>query len=135
MSDPVDWQRLDASPNNRDLWNKVAELIALRTEHPALTRNETAFIHFHNDFDRNQGAKVFVYCRTRGVPLGADNQIVVVGNIGPHDFTGYNLSWYWMDLDSVKEIAPPQQGARLEQNDAGSVRLSLAPFQVRVFAT
>ncbi|PVV16682.1 MAG: hypothetical protein B6D77_00675, partial [gamma proteobacterium symbiont of Ctena orbiculata] len=135
MSDPVDWQRLDASPNNRDLWNKVAELIALRTEHPALTRNETAFIHFHNDFDRNQGAKVFVYCRTRGVPLGADNQIVVVGNIGTHDFTGYNLSWYWMDLDSVKEIAPPQQGARLEQNDAGSVRLSLAPFQVRVFAT
>ncbi|MEW8676772.1 MAG: alpha-amylase family glycosyl hydrolase [Candidatus Thiodiazotropha sp.] len=135
MSDPVDWQRLDASANNRDLWHKVAELIALRTEHPALIRNETAFIHFHSDFDRNEGAKVFVYCRTRGVPLGAEGQIVVVGNIGPQSYAGYNLPWYWMNLNRVKEIAPPHHVAPLEQNDAGSVRLSLAPYQIRVFAS
>ena len=71
MSDPVDWERLDASANNRDLWHKVAKLIALRTKHPALARNETEFLHFHPDFDRNDGAKVFVYCRTGGFGLGA----------------------------------------------------------------
>lgn len=135
MSDPVDWERLDASPNNRDLWRKVAELIALRTEHPALTRNETSFFHFHPDFDRNEGASVFAYCRSRGSALGSDGQIVVVGNIGPQSYARYNLPWHWMDMDAVEEIAPPQQREPLEQNDAGSVRLSLAPYQIRVFVT
>ncbi len=134
MSDPVDWERIDASANNRDLWLKVAELIALRIEHPALTRNETEFLHFHPDFDRNDGAKVFVYCRTGGVGLGDSDQIVVVGNIGPQSYARYDLPWYW-NLAAVTEIAPPQHCAPLEQNDGGSARLSLAPYQVRVFAT
>jgi 1,4-alpha-glucan branching enzyme len=135
MSDPVDWERLHSSENNRYLWRMVAELIALRTEHSALTRNETEFIHFHPDFDQSHGAKVFVYCRTRGVAPGAKNQVVVIGNIGPQSFNHYTLPWYWMDLAKVKEIAPPQHRIPLEQNDAGSVRLSLAPYQVRVFVT
>jgi 1,4-alpha-glucan branching enzyme len=135
MSDPVDWQRLHSSDNNRYLWHRVAELIDLRINHPALTRNETEFIHFHPDFDRSDGARVFVYCRTRGVGPGADDQIVVVGNMGPQSYDRYNLSWYWMDLDAIREIAPPEHRAPLEQNDSGSVRLSLAPYQVRVFAT
>ncbi len=135
MSDPVDWDRLDGSPNNRELWNRVSALIALRTSHPALGRNETAFLHFHPDFDSNQGAKVFAYCRTRGMALGAAEQVVVIGNIGPQSYSSYNLPWHWMDLDSLEEIAPPQHGAGLEQNDAASVRLSLAPYQVRVFTT
>jgi 1,4-alpha-glucan branching enzyme len=135
MSDPVDWERLDASANNRDLWHKVTELITMRTKHPALTRNETEFLHFHPDFDHNDGAKVFIYCRTGGVGLGARDQIVVVGNIGPQSYAQYILPWYWLDLDVVEEIAPPQHHAPLEHNDAGSVRLSLAPYQIRVFAT
>ncbi|MES9846905.1 MAG: alpha-amylase family glycosyl hydrolase [Candidatus Thiodiazotropha sp.] len=135
MSDPVDWQRLDASPNNRDLWHKVAELIALRTEHPALTRNETTFFYFHPDFDRNNGARVFAYCRTKGAAPGATGQAVVIGNIGPQSYARFNLSWHWMDLDAIQEIAPPQHCAPLERNDGGTVRLSLAAYQVRVFAT
>ena len=135
MSDPVDWERLDASANNRDLWHNVAELIALRTNHPALARNETEFLHFHPDFDHNNGAKVFAYCRTGGVGLGAGHQIVVIGNIGPQSYARYNLPWHWMDLNAVKEIAPPQHYMPLERNDAGSVWLSLAPYQIRVFAT
>ncbi|MES9971920.1 MAG: alpha-amylase family glycosyl hydrolase [Candidatus Thiodiazotropha sp.] len=135
MSDPVDWQRLDASANNRALWNKVTELIALRTAHPALTRNDTAFFYFHPDFDRNDGAKVFAYCRTRGQALGAADQIVMVGNIGPESYARYNLPWHWMAIDQIEEIAPPGQRAPLEHNDAGSIRLSLAAYQVRVFAT
>ncbi|MEJ2402804.1 MAG: alpha-amylase family glycosyl hydrolase, partial [Candidatus Thiodiazotropha sp.] len=133
MSDPVDWERLDGSPNNRDLWERVAALIALRTTHPALGRNETAFLHFHPDFDQNQGARVFAFCRTRGAALGATDQVVVIGNIGSESFINYNLPWHWMDLGGVSEIAPPRHGAGLEQNDAGSVRLSLAPYQIRVF--
>ncbi len=135
MSDPVDWERLHSSANNRYLWDRVAELIAVRSEHPALTRNETEFFHFHPDFDNNDGPKVFAYCRTRGVGLGDDDQIVVIGNIGPQSFASYNLPWYWMDMGSVTEIAPPQHYAPLQQNDAGSIRLSLAPYQIRVFAT
>jgi 1,4-alpha-glucan branching enzyme len=135
MSDPVDWERLHSSDNNRYLWHRVAELIELRTEHPALTRNETEFLHFHPDFDKNYGAKVFVYCRTRGQALGADDQVVVVGNIGPQSYERYNLPWYWMNLTKVKEIAPPEHRMSLEQNDSGSVRLSLAAHQVRVFTT
>lgn len=135
MSDPVDWERIDASANNRDLWDKVAELITLRTMHPALSRNETEFIHFHPEFDHNDGAKVFAYCRSGGVGLGAEHQIVVVGNIGPQSYDRYNLPWYWDEMAMVREIAPPQHYAPLELNADGSVRLSLAPYQVRVFAT
>ncbi len=135
MSDPVDWDRLDGSPNNRDLWNRVAELIKLRTTHPALGRNDTTFLHFHPDFDRDQGARVFAHCRTRGAALGSSEQVVVIGNIGPQSYSGYNLPWHWMNLGSVTEVAPPQQGGVLEQNDSGSIRLSLAPYQVRVFTT
>ncbi|MCB0166092.1 MAG: hypothetical protein KDI79_17795 [Anaerolineae bacterium] len=136
MSDPVDWDRLDASANNRDLWGKVAELIALRTQHPALTRNETEFIHFHPQFNDNDGPKVFAYCRTRGVAPGANDQIVVIGNLGPQSYDRYNLPWPWPGLAAVREIAPPQPSAPLAPNDTGSsVRLSLAPYQIRVFAT
>ena len=135
MSDPVDWERIGASDNNRDLLYKITDLITLRTKHPALIRNETEFLHFHPDFNGNDGARVFVYCRTGGLDLGADNQIVVIGNIGPQSYSQYNLQWYWMNLDKIKEIAPPQYRAPLERNDTGSVRLPLAPYQVRVFST
>jgi 1,4-alpha-glucan branching enzyme len=135
MSDPVDWERLYSSINNHNLWRSVAELISLRTRHPALTRNDTEFLHFHPEFDNNSGAKVFAYCRTRGAELGSDDQVVVVANIGPQSYAQYNLSWYWPVLDTVDEIAPPEHRAPLEQNSHGSVRLSLAPYQVRVFTT
>ncbi|MET0027303.1 MAG: alpha-amylase family glycosyl hydrolase [Candidatus Thiodiazotropha sp.] len=135
MSDPVDWERLDGSPNNRALWDRVADLIKLRTTHPALCRNDTRFLHFHSDFDKNQGARVFAYCRTRGAALGSGDQVVVIANIGFQSYSSYNLPWHWMNLGTVTEIAPPQQSGMLEQNDAGSVRLALAPHQVRVFTT
>jgi 1,4-alpha-glucan branching enzyme len=135
MSDPVDWERLYSSTNNHNLWHRVAELIAFRTSHPALIRNDTEFLHFHPDFDNNDGAKVFVYCRTRGADLGCNNQVIVVANIGPQSYAQYNLPWYWQNLDAVNEIAPPEHCLSLQQNDADSVRLSLAPYQVRVFAT
>jgi 1,4-alpha-glucan branching enzyme len=135
MSDPVDWERRDAWPNNLDLWYKVAALIDLRKTHPALLRNETEFFYFHPDFDRNDGARVLAYCRTHGRPLGQSDQVVIIANLGPQTFSSFNLPWYWNDTTSIVEIAPPQLHAPLQRNDSGSIRLSLAPFQVRVFRT
>jgi 1,4-alpha-glucan branching enzyme len=135
MSDPVDWDRREASGNNLDLWQKVAELIAVRKSHPALARNETEFFYFHPDFDRPDGARVMAFCRTHKRPLGDPDQVTVIANLGPQGFESFILPWHWPDLYRVVEIAPPQQHALLQANDAGSVRLSLAPFQVRVFAT
>lgn len=135
MSDPVDWERRDAWPNNRTLWKKVSVLIELRKRHPALLRNETKFFHFHPDFDSNQGARLVAYCRTQNLPLGANGQVVVVANMGGQTFDSYNLPWYWGDISRIHEVAPPDHRALLQENDNGSVRLSIAPFQVRVFST
>ena len=135
MSDPVDWDRRDTSPNNLDLWYKVATLIDLRKTHPALLRNEIEFFYFHPDFDRSEGARVLAYCRTQYRPLGESEQVVVIANLGPQTYASFNVPWYWNDKITVSEIAPPQLHAPLQQNDSGSIRLSLAPFQVRVFRT
>lgn len=135
MSDPVDWERRDTWPNNRALWDQVSALIHLRTSHPALLRNETEFFYFHPEFDENHGTRVFAYCRSRGEALGHRDQIVVVANLGAQDFPGFHLPWHWQDRPRVREIAPPQHHAPLHWHDDGSIRLSLAPFQVRVFAT
>jgi 1,4-alpha-glucan branching enzyme len=135
MSDPVDWDRLDASEGNADLWAKVSALIGVRRSHPALSRNETAFFYFHPDFDRDDGARVMAYCRTQARPLGEPGQVVVVANLGPQGFDTFNLPWHWHDMSRIEEVAPPRHGNLLHRNDADSVRLSLAPFQVRVFTT
>ena len=135
MSDPVDWDRRNAGQNNLDLWRQVSALIKLRTTHPALTRNETSFFYFHPDLDRDAGARGFAYCRTRNRPLGRSGQVIVVANLGHQSFDEFNLPWYWPDLSGVSEIAAPRQRMALQRNDAGSVRLSLASFQVRVFIT
>lgn len=131
MSDPVDWDRLENSPNNRELWEKVAALIQLRTHHPALSRNEVSFFHFHPDFDQNDGAKVFAYCRTGGTGLGSAQQVIVVANLGTQSFHEYYLPWLWSA--AVSEMAPPQISNPMELTDHGIASLSLAPFQVRVF--
>ena len=135
MSDPVDWERRDTGSNNLELWRNVAALINLRKTHPALLRNEITFFYFHPDFNRNEGTRVMAYCRTRNKSLGRNEQVVVVANLGEQSFDSYILPWYWMDFSRIKELAAPAHHAPLEKNDEGSVRLSLAPFQVRVFIT
>ena len=135
MSDPVDWDRRDTWPNNHDLWRKVADLISLRKSHRALLRNDISFFYFHPDFNRNEGARVMAYCRTRNKPLGRNEQVVVIANLGDQQFDSYNLPWHWMDFTRIHEVAAPGQHTALQKNDEGSIRLSLAPFQVRVFTT
>jgi 1,4-alpha-glucan branching enzyme len=136
MSDPVDWQRRDDWPNNRELWERVRELIGLRTSHPALTRNEVDLYYFHPTFDDNDGERVLAYCRSGGKSLGNANQVVVIANLGPRDYTDYHLPWHWPNPLRVQEIAPPTFHTDLNVFAGnGWASLSLAPFQVRVFTT
>ena len=76
--DPVNFSRFD-DPDRRDLFEYVRRLVHLRTSHPALSVNDTSFIHV--DFDA--GKRVLVWKR------GKDNDpVVVVANFS--DFTTPN---------------------------------------------
>ncbi len=67
--DPVNFDRM-ADPWRRDLFAYVARLVRLRTSHPALSVNDTAFIHA----DFTEGKRVIAW--RRGRP--DDGQAVVV---------------------------------------------------------
>jgi len=65
--DPVNYSRFD-DPDRRDLFEYVRRLVRLRTSHPALSVNDTAFIHVDFSF----GKRVMVWKR------GTDSDPVVV---------------------------------------------------------
>src|SRR6185437_7008644 len=88
MSDPVDFSRRGL-PGHQTLCDDVRELIALRTTHPSLERDEVEFFYFHPDMDSNGGARVFAYCRTGGMRLGSRGQMVTVVNGGGQRFTEF----------------------------------------------
>jgi 1,4-alpha-glucan branching enzyme len=135
MSDPVDWRRMH-QPGHNDIWSAVQELAMLRKSHPALLRNETEFFYFHPDIDRNDGARVFAYCRTGGQALGSDNQLVVIANCGPQHFNEFWLPFPWQYAERITESAIPPSGGMIRLDLANrQAKLSLAPFQVRVFRT
>ncbi len=132
QSDPVDFGRRKYLGHN-SLLERIGELIRLRTQHPALQRNEVEFFYAHPTIDDNDGVRVFAYCRTGGRPLGSNDQVVVIANTGPHNFYGYNIPWAWMSK-TVSEHGKPH-GATIPQQSRSILTVSLAPFQVRVFAT
>ena len=133
QSDPVDWERRNCL-GHKMLCDRVQQLVTLRTEHPALQRNEVQFFYFHPTIDDNPGTRVFAFCRTDGQPLGSPGQVVVVANTGPDDFRTFNLPWFWPNISDLREHGTPMGGA-LPQLAYGGLALSLAPFQVRVFST
>jgi hypothetical protein len=76
---------------------------------------------------------VFAYARTGGQPLGSAGQVVVVANAGPHDFPAFDVPWAWADAGDERGVPPA--GSRPEfRPDRQTLTVSLAPFQVRVFA-
>jgi 1,4-alpha-glucan branching enzyme len=135
MSDPVDWSRRDKSDNNRALWSNVRDLVRLRTGEAALQRNEVRFFYWHPAFDSNDGEAVFAYCRTGGAELGSPRQVVTVANLCGRSYGEFHLPWPWRDAAGLREIAPPTHRAPLELAGADWAKLSLAPFQARVFVT
>src|SRR5207253_4697594 len=56
MSDPVDWGRRD-QPGHRALWDRVKDLVHLRTSCAALQQNEVDFFYFHPAIDDNDGPR------------------------------------------------------------------------------
>jgi 1,4-alpha-glucan branching enzyme len=133
QQDPVQWNRA-ALTANAALKANVGKLIQLRTSHPALQRNEIECFYFHPQFDDNDGPRVFAYCRTGGQPLGNTNQVIVIANMGPQQFTTYNIpGWRWGN-STLTEIgysnaAPTYNGM------TGTLSLSLNPFEARLFTT
>ncbi|HEX2473882.1 MAG TPA: alpha-amylase family glycosyl hydrolase [Lacipirellulaceae bacterium] len=78
QADPVNFSRFD-DPDRRDLFEYVQRLVHLRTSHPGLAMNDTAFIHV--DFDA--GKRVLVWKRGHDA-----DPVVVVANFS--DFTTPN---------------------------------------------
>ena len=133
QEDPVDWTRQNYL-GHQTLMNRVKELIALRTSHPTLQRNEVQFFYFHPTIDNNDGVRVFAYCRTGGQALGSSGQVVVVANTGPDDFRQFYLPWNWPKNRQLREYGAPL-GAMNPQVAGSALCLTLGPFQVRVFET
>jgi 1,4-alpha-glucan branching enzyme len=134
MSDPINWERRK-QPGHSAVWSAVRDLVRLRVSHPALQRNEIEFFYFHPSVDDNGGVRVFAYARTGGRPLGTPGQVAVVANCGPHDFPDFVLPWPWTSAGRAVEHGMPAQGAGMQvRTFEARASLSLAPFQVRVFA-
>ncbi len=135
QEDPVDWTRQDYL-GHRTLMDRIQQLISLRTQHPALQRNEVEFFYTHPTIDENVGVRVFAFCRTGGKPLGTSGQVFVIANAGPDDFPQFYLPWggSWPGGRQLREYGA-SGGAMNPQTTNTSLCLSLAPFQVRVFAT
>ncbi|HVN17652.1 MAG TPA: alpha-amylase family glycosyl hydrolase [Dongiaceae bacterium] len=137
MTDPVDWNRRQIF-GHQTLQDRVRELVTLRTNHPALQRNEVSFFYFHPTIDDNDGVKVFAYCRTQGQSLGSANQVIVLANCGPKDFPVFDFpNFPWTDSTALKEHGKPTGALspQITYHNSPSLTVSLAPFQVRVFST
>ncbi len=134
MSDPIDWRRAD-QPGHQMVRSLVQALIELRIQHSALHRNEVEFFYLHPSLDENYGERVFAYCRTGGQALGSSQQVMVVVNASERYYPEFYLPWPWAGQVFVHEIGPPLMGAAAEffSHDQ-QAKVSLAPFQVRVFS-
>src|SRR4051794_24137342 len=112
MSDPVGWSRAN-EPGPATLRPAIAQLVALRTSHPSLQRDEVEITYVHPAIDDNDGVRVFAYCRMAGRPAGSPGQVVVVANMGPHEFPAFDLPWPWQGGTDVREQGAPAAGAPL----------------------
>jgi len=133
QQDPVQWGRA-AFRGNAALQANVAQLVQLRTSHPALQRNEVEAFYFHPQFDDNDSPRVFAYCRTGGQPLGTSGQVIVIANMGPQSFPNYDIpGWRWggSALTEIGGSNPPPAYNPM----TGTLSLSLDSFQARVFKT
>jgi 1,4-alpha-glucan branching enzyme len=138
MSDPVDWERAQL-PGHRELLVRVQDLVRLRRTHSALHRNEVEFfgfgpsMGFHPQFDVDTGPRVFAYCRTAGLTLGSNGQVIVIANCGQIDFPSFWIDWPWggRPVNEVGKVG----GQSLPAASGSRAVLALRPFQVRVFST
>jgi pullulanase/glycogen debranching enzyme len=132
QQDPVQWARA-LYPGQASLLANVAKLVALRTSHQALQRDEIAFFDFHPQFDANDGARVFGYARPGAGVLGDSGQVIVLANMGAEKFTTYDVpAWPWT-TNPLTEIENTGLGTPTYNPTSMTLSLSLDAFQVRVF--
>jgi 1,4-alpha-glucan branching enzyme len=133
QQDPVQWNRAKFR-GNAALYANVTKLMQLRVSHPALQRNEVECFYFHPRFDDDVAPRVFAYGRTLGSPLGNSNQVIVIANMGPDSFPGYDIpGWRW-GASALTEIGYPN-AAPAYNRTTDALNLSLNPFSARVFTT
>jgi hypothetical protein len=132
QQDPVQWLRAQL-PGNKTLRASMADLVQLRVAHPALGRNEVSFFYFHPQFDENNAARVFAYCRTAGLATGSAGQVIVVANMGAAAYGSYDIpAWPWGGMPMAEYgYASP---APVWNAATKSLTLKLDAFQARVFA-
>jgi pullulanase/glycogen debranching enzyme len=136
QQDPVQFRRI-AFPGNHTLQDQVGRLIALRTSHSALQRNEVQFFYFHPQFDGNSTPRVFGYARTAEDPVGSRGQVIVLANIGREKFPRYTVpDWPWKALPIVEIGAMgPFTEPPVYDLEGQGLTLGLDAFQVRVFTS
>lgn len=136
QQDPVQFRRLSYL-GNKNLQDQVGLLIALRTTHAALQRNEVDPFYFDTKFDDNDSARVFGYARTAGNRTGSVGQVVVIANMGPQEFPSYALpDWPWQNTaQELNGSMGPWTDAPKYDPGTRRLTLGLGPFQVRVFTT
>jgi hypothetical protein len=106
----------------------------LRTSHPALERDEVEGFYFHPQFDDDNAARVFAYCRTADLALGSPGQVIVIANMGPQSYPVYSIpAWPWVGA-ALTEIGYPNTPP-VSNPGAGTLTLSLGAFSARVFRT
>jgi 1,4-alpha-glucan branching enzyme len=133
QQDPVQWARAGYA-NNAQLLDAVTALIQLRTSHPALERDEVECFYFHPQFDDDNAARVFAYCRTADLALGSPGQVIVIANMGPQSYPVYSIpAWPWVGA-ALTEIGYPNTPP-VSNPGAGTLTLSLGAFSARVFRT
>jgi 1,4-alpha-glucan branching enzyme len=131
QQDPVQWNRASYQ-GNALLKSNVAKLIQLRTSHSALQRNEVDCFYFHPQFDDDNSARVFAYCRSAGQPLGVSGQVIVIANMGAQPYPNYDIpGWRW-GASGLTEIGYANPAPAYNAM-TGSLSLSLNSFEARVF--
>jgi pullulanase len=133
MIDPINFDSL-ADPWRNDLFNYVSRLVKFRTRAPALSVNDTSFIHV----DFNFGKAVVVWVRGR---TGIDPPVVVVANFSSwgSDTTDPNAEYRVPNWPS----APPGQSwVEISQADVPRVvpqawvaREPLYPWEAKIYTT
>ncbi len=134
QQDPVQWNRAMFT-GNAALKAAVAKLIALRTSHPALQRDEVEVFYFHPQFDDNDAPRVFLPIAALAArPWGWLEQVIVIANMGSQPLPTYNIpGWRWSG-SALTEVGY-LNAAPMYNGMTGALSLSLNPFEARVFTT
>ena len=124
--DPVNFERMNDAWR-RNIFDYVARLVQLRESAPALSVNDTNFIHA----DFSNGRRILAWVRGRP---GIEDPIVVVANFSDAWWTGEYRVHNWPATPSGKhwvDFTDPSNLCNAPQN--GAFNVPQLPWQAKVF--